>query len=106
MAEAIVAENVIKGNTKFGITMWDNLHIVLRKNIITDNGRSGVSVHDTAVLIAANGANRIMNNRHYDLANYTPFTIDATGNYWGIGDPEVIKHRVRGLVRFEPFLVR
>ena len=105
LAEAIVLENVIKGNSEFGITMWDSLHIILKKNTITDNGRSGISVHDTAVLIAANGANCIMNNRHYNLANYTPFTIDATGNYWGTADLEVIKSRNRGVIHLEPFLV-
>lgn len=101
--EAIVRNNLIEGNARQGILIFDNAVVSLSGNTVTNNGLSpgsepagGVVVWEygradlgrgslvvNGVTVSSPGGNRLSGNGPADVRNMRPnFTLKAEGNCW------------------------
>lgn len=100
-----VSNNLIKNNKNEGIMMSGGTII---NNTIVGNGNYGIRV---------NGATKINNNEIYgnikgELINDSSSEIDATNNWWGTTNEQLIITKIvdyfqdasKGIVKFQPYL--
>ena len=92
-AKVTLLGNVIKTNN-VGVSCIDNAQAIIKQNQIIGNKRYGILVAGNGILEMANGNNTIHNNQQYDFYNQTAGKIDATGNHWGTYDAAVIDHQI------------
>jgi len=104
-ADNSVSNNLIKNNKNEGIMMSGG---TITNNTIVGNGNCGIRV---------NGATKINNNEIYgnikgELINDSSSEIDATNNWWGTTNEQIIISKIvdyfqdskKGIVKFQPYL--
>jgi|GEM_PF-3517546 len=109
----LMVNNQVKHQTGTGIHV-ENANAVLRGNTVTSNSMDGITINGNSEIELGTegqpGLNTLWDNGTVDIANHTPNTIQAIGNYWGPTQTGSIDERIHdddenaslGAVLYEP----
>jgi len=108
---ATISDNLIHQNKMSGISMSSSKTTIIR-NIIHHNVWFDIGCYEGSGLVVIGGnltnANNFVASSGIKIQNYTPYTINATYNYWGTTNEDEIVALMRnegdGSIDFKPFI--